>query len=395
MIAMGARLPDLTYRRSLVGLGAFVVTACHPGPPAWCDAVPGTTRIIIDRPIASRRALRLRPIWEARPGPGGGLRGPSAIAVDSASGMLAIADHVTGSIDVIAPIGTAVAHWSQRGRGPGQLSFPAALDWTPDGALAVLDPDLRKIVRLDSAGRVVAEFPLAPALMGNVPDWWVFLQGSDIVGVPSPRLMSTMPTRAIDMVLLRARSFGAGIDTIIAMAVWVSQGGGLSPSIVPGSAVPVAAPLGDGLLAVGGDTPQFRIRILGPDDQVLRVICQITPALPLSDGETRLAAELGAAEPVSNLARIGRLFSDGEGRIWAQRDRVSGVYLQDRWFGPPGATFDVLDRSGAYLGEVRAPDDTRLAAAHGNTVIGLRSDSVGAVSVVAFWLAQPSVGPHR
>jgi hypothetical protein len=62
------------------------------------------------------------------------------------------------------------------------------------------------------------------------------------------------------------------------------------------------------------------------------------------------------------------------------------VYLQDRWFGPPGATFDVLDRSGRYLGEVHAPDDTRLAAAHGNTVIGLRSDSLGAVSVVAFRL---------
>jgi hypothetical protein len=75
-----------------------------------------------------------------------------------------------------------------------------------------------------------------------------------------------------------------------------------------------------------------------------------------------------------------------------QRDRVSGAYLQDRWFGPRGATFDVLDSSGAYLGEVRAPENTRLVAAHGNTVIGLSVDSSFVVSVVGFHMEQNKKG---
>lgn len=373
----------IRHRAVASGFTACVAIACSGKPPVWCDAPAGATTIVM---ASSERVLRLRETWEVHPGGEPGLRGPSAVTVDRASGMVAVADHVTTSIDLITSEGTLAWRWIRPGRGAGQLSYPAALDWAADGTLAVLDPDLRKIVRLDSEGHLVAESPLAPSLSGNLPDWWVLLRGSDIIAVTSPPLMSTDPTLAVDMFLVLARNYGAGIDTILTKAVRVAQGGGFSPSVVPGSSVPVAAPLEDGLLAVAGDIAQFRIRVLGPDRRVLRVICRITPALPLSEAELRLAAELGAAEPASTHARIGRLFSDGEGRIWVQRNRVSGVYLQDRWFGPPGATFDVLDRSGRYLGAVQAPDDTRLAGAHGHTVIGLRSDSLGAVSVVAFWL---------
>jgi hypothetical protein len=56
--------------------------------------------------------------------------------------MLAIADHVTTSIDLITHDGTPMVRWSWPGRGPGQLSHPAALDWMPDGTLAILDPVL-------------------------------------------------------------------------------------------------------------------------------------------------------------------------------------------------------------------------------------------------------------
>lgn len=371
------------HRAVALGLLALLEAACSPKPPVWCDAPAGATTIVM---VPSERVLRLRKTWEVHRGGEPGLRGPSAVAVDRASGMVAVADHVTTAIDLITSEGAPAWRWIRPGRGPGQLSSPAALDWAVDGTLAILDQDLQKIVQLDSEGHLVAESPLAPSFSGNLPDWWVFLRGSDIIGVPTPRLAGTDPRRVIDMFLLLARNHGAGIDTIITKPVRVFRGSAFSPSILPGSSAPVAAPLEGGLLAVAGDTPRFRIRILSPDGKVLRVVCRITSALPFSDAEHRLAAELGAAEPASSLARIGRLFSDGEGRIWAQRDRVSGVYLQDRWFGPPGATFDVLDRSGRYLGEVHAPDDTRLAAAHGNTVIGLRSDSLGAVSVVAFRL---------
>jgi hypothetical protein len=186
------------------------------------------------------------------------------------------------------------------------------------------------------------------------------------------------------MPLLRYRGYGAGIDTLLMAAVSVRRGSGFSPGVGPGTSAPTAAPLPDGLLAVAGDIPEFRIRILSADGRVVRVICLVTPALPLSDGERGLVAEGAAVEPEARRARIGRMFSDDAGRIWVQRDRVSGVLVQDRWFGPRGATFEIVDHRGHAIGRVRAPPDTRLAAAHGDQVFGLRTDSRGLVSVVAF-----------
>jgi hypothetical protein len=333
-----------------------------------------------------RDAPRLTAIWEADWDDDGGLRGPSAVAVARGSGMVAVADHVVHDVTFVSPQGIVLGHWPRQASDSGPLSLPAALDWRSDGTLAVLDPVRQTVLRVDTAGRLAGESRIAPVLAANFPYWWVSLRGADIIGISDPSVVRADIGRMVTVDLLRTTDSGRGLDTVLTKSEPAVPDGRASPIDAPGLWVPVAAQLRDGRLAVAGDVAQFRIRILGPDGQVIRQLCRITSPSDLPEEDTAHALEPKPAERVPSRVRIGRLFSDHEGRLWAQRDRTSGVFLQDRWFGPPGARFDVLDATGEYLGEVRAPADTRLAAALGNTVIGLREDRTGRVTVVGFRL---------
>jgi len=368
----------------------LTVTACGEEYPEWCDAPPDVETVVVDVTAGTPRAIVLTQLWESRPDQGQGLRGPRAIAIDPASGMLAVSDHVTNSIDFITHDGNAVMRWSRPGQGPGQTSLPYTFDWTPDGALAILDPLLHKVVQIGPDGRFVTEQSLAQELVGTLPDWSMELRGSDIIGVRSPRRSGGNSNHEFTMAVVRIRRFGVAIDTVLTSPVAAYHGGGSPAVILAGASAPSVVRLRDGLLAVAGDIPQFRIRILRPDGRVERMICQVTPAIPLSEAEVQFAAEFGTAEPAQYVARIGRLLSDGANRIWVQRDRGSSVLVQDRWFGPRGALFQLIDASGVYQGEVRAPADTRLAAVRGNLVIGLRYHPTGGASVVAFRLDEIS-----
>lgn len=363
--------------------------ACGTQVPQWCESPDGVAAIVVARSSRSG-APRLREIWEAKPDSGRGLRGPIAVAVEPTSGMIAVADHVMASIDFIAPGGGLVARWARAGTGRGGLSTPAALDWSRDGTLAVLDLALRKVIRLDSHAQVVDEVELASGF--EVPDWWVMLRGSDVMGVTSPVILVReggwrgRSERRAQMPLLRASDFGAVIDTLLIGEVRLEPGGATSWRITPDAAVPAAAFLGGAHVVVGGDIAEFRIRVTGPMGETNRVLCMVTPALPRSELERRAGDEPDIAQAERSVARIVRLLSDGGHRILVQRSWTSGAYLQDRWFGPLGGTYDVLDLNGTYLGEVRAPRDTRIAAVNHDTVIGLRYGSTGRVSVVAFTL---------
>lgn len=389
---MSAALRRRSVDRPTV-IGACLLStmiACSGEVPQWCESPQGVAATVVARSGPSG-APRLREIWETRPDSGRGLRGPIAVGVEPTSGMIAVADHVMTSIDLIAPDGRPVARWASVGKGRGELSTPAALDWSLDGTLAVLDPVLRKVVRLDSRAHVVNEVDLASGF--EVPDWWVMLRGSDMLGVTSPVTLALEGGRRRDsgrrvyMLLLRASGFGAEIDTLLIGEVLLQSDGALSWRISPDASVPVAAFLEGGHVAVGGDIPEFRIRVLGPKGKTDRVICMVTPVLPHSGLERGVGDKASVAQATPSKPRMARLLSDGGSQIWVQRSSSSGVYLQDRWFGPLGGTYDVLDRSGAYLGEVKAPDDTRIAAVRSGTVIGLRYGSTGRVSVVSFTLS--------
>ena len=79
---------------------------------------------------------------------------------------------------------------------------------------------------------------------------WAFLQNQDIVGQPGPKPVNG--AKAADFVVLRAQHLGELVDTIAHAMVQTFQPGPLSPIPVPGNAIPIAASLGDGRIAVAG-----------------------------------------------------------------------------------------------------------------------------------------------
>ena len=155
---------------------------------------------------------------------------------------------------------------------------------------------------------------------------------------------------------------------------------------VPGTALPVGAVLDDTLFVIAGDIPELRIRVLDRGGTLVRQVCREAPPMPFTAAESSLAKSLGESQPLERAARIGRLFTGTDGRIWVQRNREGGHLLADKHFGPPGATFDVFESGGAYLGEVVAPRDVRLVAARGDTIIGFRYGD-DRVSVVAYGIS--------
>lgn len=365
-------------------LAGCLLAGCGAETPQWCVPLAGATTIVMGQPTMSAIRPLLMQAWEVEDVGGERLRGPSAVAVSPGSGMIAVADHVTTSVTLISRDGKWARRWSRPGRGRGELSHPAAMTWMADGSLAVLDPGNRKILRFDSTGVLIDESFISTTLAAGSSISWALMRTSDVVRVASRWVRGTDSNQVVDLRVLWSHEYGSVIDTILAESLPLLRGENLSLSVLPGSPIPMVAPWGDSLLAVAGDIAEFRIRVMASDGRVVRQICRVSPPVPFSEPESTVAARLGRTGRPSDAARIGRLFADGDGRIWAQRDRVTGVYLQDRWFGPLGATFDVLDSGGTYLGQVRAPDDTRLAAADGSTVIGFRVDSVGRVSVVSF-----------
>ena len=162
-----------------------------------------------------------------------------------------------------------------------------------------------------------------------------------------------------------------------------------APTIqLPGTPVPVAAALGSGVVALAGYTAEYRIRLVDASGTVIRQLCRETEPLPLSPHEIAFADNQKAFESVAHRARIGRLFAGADGRLWVQRNRILGANGLERAFGPVGAVFDVFEPDGQYLGEVRAPAEARIAAAHGDLVIGLRVGGLGEVSVVGYRITQ-------
>lgn len=73
------------------------------------------------------------------------------------------------------------------------------------------------------------------------------------------------------------------------------------------------------------------------------------------------------------------------GRLWVQRERPVPGGSTGPW-GVPGATYDVFDPGGAYLGRVEAPDEARLLAASGDTAWALEFGELDEAHVVAFEL---------
>ena len=170
---------------------------------------------------------------------------------------------------------------------------------------------------------------------------------------------------------------GAGPDTLVTVETTHVRGIGLA-GFGPGHPQPIMAAGPDGALAIAGDIPQYRVRILGADRTDSLVICRTVEGLPLTDlergrnvegGQTRaLQALVQSPVPDPPLA-MGRVFIGGDGRLWVQREReLVGVGF------PEGATYDYYAPGGGYEGTVTAPAGAVLFGSGGDLVVGVYRD---------------------
>lgn len=380
---------------------------------AWCDARPAATVAFTpaddtgDWNRSVRGAPRLVELWRA-----GGLNEDEELAFPlnmavSADRRLAIADFGLSELAVVGPDGTWLGTWASPGQGPGELGSPVAASWMAGGGAAVVfDVSNSKVLFVREEEPAREDLPVPRTMTGPVlasgslawagvtPAGTALLQPSPAMPRPAAAETEAQPARSV---LLRALPGHGSFDTIAAASTPTLGGGPPYGEVAaPGWSQMRTAVGADGRVAIGGEGPRYRIRLLGPDGSPSAVVCRDAPALPLEGRELRAleggaraqemeAAVAGAPRPDS-LAPFGRLFLSHEGRLWVQRERPSALRFGETYHGVPGALYDVFDADGAYVGEVRAPEKARLQAALGDTVWAYEIGELDEMWVVAYEL---------
>lgn len=377
---------------------------------AWCTAYSGATVVFTsasDRGVWARDghgAPHFVELWRA-----GGLNEGEELSFPlsasvSRSGRLAIADFELAELAVVDADGSWQQRWATPGEGPGELGFPVAANWVVgDTAVAVFDIGNSKVLFLNAEGltrpdqRLPIEMTMPVFASGSL-DW----AGVDPTGraliEPSPEPQSLsgsagpVRTRSI---LVRSVGDGVTVDTIASSST--PTVGGPPPyqyARAPGWPELVEALGPGGLVAVGGDTDRYRVRLLDTAGTTIRVVCRDAAGLPMTGRETRrpddaraepeFEAAVAAAPRPETPAPIGRLLLAADGRLWVQRDRPAVLRYAEGYQGVPGALYDVFDPEGTYLGEVRAPEKARFQAALGDTVWAYEIGDLDETWVVAY-----------
>ena len=277
-----------------------------------------------------------------------------------------------------------------KGAGPGEYQDVAlALAVLDDGRVLMRDPRNARINIYGPDGEPLDTWPVASGLFTNRA------MVVDTAGHVYLKILTRRPERnePWPIALLHLDTTGAVVDTVPAPEI-AGDPGTAGGTFVPGR-VWEMSPTGDlvvGLTAVVDGTYRFEIR--GRDGQVIRVEKrhEAVPVHPderaeleaRNDWMRRYRGQTMTAEipPVPEVkpAYSGFYFGDG-GRIWVllhspaekgeagEPRRMPGVeepIPTVSWREP--IVFDVFEPDGTYLGPVRVPPRTRLAAMRGDEV---------------------------
>lgn len=392
---MISRVAQVTWTLSL-GVAIPILAACGELPIDWCAGGAGVPAVFNDGP-GEWSGARLEEVWRT----GGAddenaLAGPNAPAVRH-DGLVAVPDAMSAEVLIIEGDGTWRRPALTKGGGPWGVNWPVAVGWTTDDHLVTLDLEGGRVVRLDvDAERDIVDEWRIPAEVfgpiyaaGELPGVVFTADGSVLLELPW-----TAPpdgsTDRLEASLVRISATGA-VDTVARLGAQV-VGAGPEPRFPrPGGTRPIYATDASGAIAIGGESPDYRIRILTPDWRDSLTICRASSSLPLTaaergDGaveewEIRRSEAVRASAPVERPLAYGRLFFGSGGRLWVQRDRPDPL----RAFGPvEGATYDVFAPGGRYLGEVRAPERTILGAEASAMVFGMQRGPFDEPMLVAY-----------
>ena len=380
-----------------VAIIAFAVAGCSGDDvPAWCVAPEGGVVRMAGEPTGWNSPPGLERVWRIDgSAPARELLTPTSAAISATTGRIAISDLRLKEVVVIGMDGQWLGRWGRTGQGPGELMAPFATAWRPDGTLIVYDPARSTLVVFDSTGSTLNDEPVEPAftaaLRGGARSIRLTASGL-MLAEPGASFAGDGPTRT--HAIVRGGVPGEPIDTVVRSDVPVVVVRGAGPLSLPGWQVPLGAILGDSILAVAGDRPEYMIRVFR-QGRLSHVICRDVDPLPMTDEEIEphepdvpdaVTAAMADAETPSTPARIGRLSIDTERRLWVQRDRPRVLSGLDFVLGRPGALLDVFAADGSYLGEVQLPPGVRFLGATRDLLIGIESNELDVLSVVALRL---------
>jgi hypothetical protein len=361
--------------------GAVSCTDSTSGAP-WCAVDDPDAVLRVNGP--EERPMMLRAAWRQRGAdPRNSFGRPFDLTVRS-DGWTAVADLGLRAPILLSPSGNWNGPAVEAGSGENQIGVPGSVRWSAGGNLLVADPTAAKILevpvpgavvtgRLDLSGEAATRYRavsgLREFLLGSdgllVERRW-FNQGPGAEGIGTAGLVS------YDVVS------GTGPDTLMSVETRFVRGVGLA-GYSPGHLQPLMGAGPGGAIALAGDIPEYRVRILGSDRTDSLVVCRTVDALPLSDDErgqvsegeevSRSMAALAGAPVAERPLAMGRVFIGGDGRLWVQRqrERVTTGY-------PEGATYDFFAPGGEYEGTVTAPPGAILFGSGGGLVVGVYRD---------------------
>jgi hypothetical protein len=332
---------------------------------------------------------------------------PIAIAAGPGGGI-AIPDFQLAEVTGVAGDGRWLGTLTRNGAGPGEVRQPVAAAWTEEGQLVAFDIVGSKVVFLGEDALPAREDLAVPtAVTGPIvasggfrgaavtPDGTVFV----LPMAEGPADERGPQTTATTSVLL-ARDGMAAVDTILEVTAPVVTTERGNTVVARGHPEALAAAGPDGVIAVGSPDGTYRVLLYSPGGTALRQVCRAAPPFPLdvreegraaAEPDPALMAALAAGPAPDALAAYGRLVVGRGGALWVQRERASPFGGGDAGIesihGVAGATHDVFDGDGRYLGSVRAPDGAYIQAVSSDTVWAFEFGSLDEASVVAYGLA--------
>jgi hypothetical protein len=388
----------------LISLSALAACmSADDAVPEWCVGEVGEPAIVFNS--GALRQLTLREAWRR-----GGLQAgeelarPDPPAIDR-FGRVVLSDWGLGEVLAIGVGGEWLGPVMFWGEGPEEVGLPVAVQWTEDGSLFFLDFERRQIFkRAFPSGEGLAAYPIPEGVMrwtfmaGEVHWGWIsLLPSGDLLMTPRNRTGTELnaPMTA-GLVLFDVGDPDAEPEDLLSLEVPpLSEGRTL---IAPGFPKPIGAVGPSEVVAVAGDTEDYRIRILAADRSDSLVICRDASSIPLTRAELGdtlfpdrsvdpIERELDAlrlmildAKRPSRPVAMGRMFFGSTGRLWVQRDRDNPFH-----FGPPsGAIYDLFSPGGGYFGTVQAPEGVTFHGESDDWVIGYEVGDLGETSVVAY-----------
>jgi YD repeat-containing protein len=287
------------------------------------------------------------------------------------------------------------------GKGPGEFGWPTGLTWDPHGRLVVHDPREQRISIFDTSGRSIVQYnstiyaggPFTADSVGNYLHAW-FVVGHDRTGADT-----------YDWRVVRYDSLFRRVDSLLLprfegehYAVKLKYGMYSVPVPFSGHQVWELAPNSSVLLA---NTSEYRIYILGRKGDTTRIIERSgRPAIPVTGEDVDSAFAGGGMKYFltqggkADRSRVPQVMPAFRGMVF---DNRRNLWVEPTVSaGSQGKVFDVFDREGRLLGQVRSevrlslPEWAGRPIIRGDRIYSVVQDSDGSTSIVIARIVRPN-----